>query len=96
MRHVWLRAAFREAVEAIAYADLASSEGGKRLRSALDATVQRALRYPESGAPAGYAARALLVRGTRLRLVYRVRADHIRIVAIAHTSRKPGYWRSRR
>jgi hypothetical protein len=27
--------------------------------------------------------------------VYRERADHLEIVALAHTSRKPRYWRDR-
>jgi toxin ParE1/3/4 len=28
-------------------------------------------------------------------LIYRLRDDHLEIVALAHTSRKPNYWRSR-
>lgn len=28
-------------------------------------------------------------------LIYRRRADHIQIVALAHTSRRPNYWRER-
>ena len=28
-------------------------------------------------------------------LVYRERGDHLQIVALAHTSRKPNYWRRR-
>lgn len=29
-------------------------------------------------------------------LLYRVRADHIFITAVAHQSRRPGYWRHRK
>jgi plasmid stabilization system protein ParE len=29
-------------------------------------------------------------------VVYRVKADHVFITAIAHQSRRPGYWRHRR
>jgi hypothetical protein len=30
------------------------------------------------------------------KIVYRERADDLYIVAIAHTSRRPGYWKDRR
>lgn len=41
-----------------------------------------------------------LVRRVPLRhfpffLIYRQRNDHLQIVALAHTSRKPNYWRAR-
>jgi hypothetical protein len=29
-------------------------------------------------------------------ILYRVRADHIRVLAIAHQNRRPFYWRGRR
>ena len=28
-------------------------------------------------------------------LIYRERGDHLQIIALAHTSRKPNYWRAR-
>jgi toxin ParE1/3/4 len=40
-------------------------------------------------------ARRLLVRRFPYFVVYRNRGDFIEIVAIAHQSRRPGYWRSR-
>ena len=40
-------------------------------------------------------ARRLPVRRFPYFVVYRERADAIEIVAIAHQSRRPGYWRSR-
>lgn len=33
--------------------------------------------------------------GTSLSLIYPQRNDHLQIVALAHTSRKPNYWRTR-
>ena len=49
---------------------------------------------PEVGAVAG---RTRSWRLTRFpyRLVYRVREHAVDIVAIAHTSRRPGYWKNR-
>jgi toxin ParE1/3/4 len=71
---------------------------GNRLWSEIQAIVTLLSDYPEIGE---------LVRRTRgtvrrvpLRhfpffLIYRDRGDSLQIVALAHTSRKPGYWRSR-
>lgn len=36
--------------------------------------------------------RRLLVRRFPFSIVYRVRNDELQIIALAHTSRKPGYW----
>ena len=49
---------------------------------------------PEIGAVAGRTRSWLLTRFP-YRLIYRVRDEHVDIVAIAHTSRKPGYWKDR-
>jgi hypothetical protein len=35
------------------------------------------------------------VKTFRYRIVYYVRGDQVRVVAYAHTSREPGYWRHR-
>ena len=49
---------------------------------------------PEIGTPAGRT-RAWPLARFPYRLVYRVRDDDIYIVAIAHTSKRPGYWKNR-
>jgi len=40
--------------------------------------------------------RQLVVDRFPFKVIYRERADDIYIVAIAHSSRRPGYWRNRR
>ena len=40
-------------------------------------------------------ARRLLVRRFPYFVIYRERPDHLQVVAVAHQSRRPGYWRSR-
>ena len=50
---------------------------------------------PEIGAVAGRTRSWLLTRFP-YRLIYRVRDQDIYLVAIAHTSRRPGYWKNRR
>jgi toxin ParE1/3/4 len=41
------------------------------------------------------AARRVPLRRFPYFLVYREHLDHIEVIALAHTSRRPGYWRSR-
>ena len=61
--------------------------------------VQRATRrlldFPNSGRRAGKRLRCALVARFFYRLLYRVERERIFIVAVAHPSRRPGYWRSR-
>lgn len=54
-----------------------------------------ALDYPDVGSPYLYNTRRLLLRNFPYLLVYRRRGNGLQIVAIAHTSRRPGYWRDR-
>ena len=42
-----------------------------------------------------FSARQFRVRGFPYVIVYRVRSDDIYVVAVAHTSRRPGYWSHR-
>jgi plasmid stabilization system protein ParE len=50
---------------------------------------------PEIGTAAGRTRSWLLVRFP-YRLIYRVRSNDTYVVAIAHSSRRPGYWNNRR
>jgi len=65
-----------------------------------DAEVNRALaeivRAPRSWAKGAYSTRRFLLSRFPFILIYRERvATEIQIVAVAHTSRKPKYWKGR-
>jgi plasmid stabilization system protein ParE len=60
------------------------------------AAADRLREYPEIGPAVGHGARALLLPDYPYRIVYRVTRRGIRVLAIAHTSRRPGYWAGRR
>jgi toxin ParE1/3/4 len=65
-----------------------------------DAEVDRALAYiieaPRRWAIGPHSTRRFLLRQFPFTLIYRERASgNIQIVAVAHTSRKPGYWKQR-
>jgi len=67
---------------------------------AVDAALERIARWPEAGAfvphlPADVAARRVPVSRFPYHIVYLPSAGAIRVLAIAHDHREPGYWRSR-
>lgn len=51
--------------------------------------------FPESGSEYLFGTSRLLLRPLPYQLVYAFRDGVIRIIALAHTSREPGYWASR-
>jgi toxin ParE1/3/4 len=64
-----------------------------------DAEVDRALAQivaaPRRWAAGSHSTRRFLLRQFPFTLIYRQRGSAIQIVAVAHTSRKPGYWKQR-
>lgn len=71
---------------------------GDRLWQDIQAAKELISEYPEIGEVVRRTRG--LVRRVPLRhfpflLIYRRRDDHLQIVALAHASRKPNYWRSR-
>ncbi|MGH9495390.1 MAG: type II toxin-antitoxin system RelE/ParE family toxin [Candidatus Sulfotelmatobacter sp.] len=64
-----------------------------------DAEVDRALAdiacAPHRWAPGPHSTRRYLLKRFPYILIYREWQGDIQIVAVAHTSRKPGYWKNR-
>jgi toxin ParE1/3/4 len=79
------------------------SEGaglGDRLWSEIQAAIDLLSEHPAIGEAVrrmriGGGIRRLPLRHFPFLLVYRAHPDHIEVVALAHTSRKPNYWRDR-
>ena len=66
----------------------------------LDAPVQRAMdeigAAPQRWVRWPYDTRRFLLRGSPYLLIYReLSQDVVQVLALAHTSRRPGYWRER-
>ena len=63
----------------------------------VQAGVHLLLEYPEAGPALGRSRvlRRKVLRRFRFTLIYAIESDVIRIVAVAHESRRPGYWRMR-
>jgi hypothetical protein len=68
---------------------------GLRFLSAVEQTVQRISAHPDAGAPFTGELRKRIVPGFPYNIIYRVWEDYIYLVAVAHHSRRPGYWRER-
>ncbi|MBI3479776.1 MAG: type II toxin-antitoxin system RelE/ParE family toxin [Nitrosomonadales bacterium] len=62
----------------------------------IEQTMGMLARFPEVGEAGLHNMRMLPLHGFPYSLIYRLQADAIRIIAIAHHSRRPGYWVGRR
>jgi hypothetical protein len=51
--------------------------------------------FPEFWKEVGQGYRRKLIERYPFGIIYRIVGDEIQIVALAHTSRKPGYWKGR-
>jgi toxin ParE1/3/4 len=73
-------------------------EGSADVGSAFIEEIERACRLlqqePIVGKIWSESARRLVLRRFPFNLVYRVIADEIQVIAIAHHRRRPGYWRA--
>lgn len=62
----------------------------------LEHTLHLLQQFPEMGILGTHGIRVLPLRTFPYSLVYRIHAPLIRVIAIAHHSRRPGYWAGRR
>lgn len=65
---------------------------GDRFREEMEMTVSRILKYPN-----GWQSLSAVVRRCRLNsfpygIIYRVKSDEIRLLAVMHHHREPDYW----
>ena len=58
-------------------------------------TIRRILDFPNAWQPLSANTRRCLTNRFPFGLIYQVRADEVRIIAIAHQKRRPGYWQNR-
>lgn len=86
----------RELNDAAAYYALARPGLGEAFLASVQRAVGAVAAVPLAGAVAADDVRKRLVTRFPYCVFYRVHADHIRVLAIAHQRRRPFYWRSRR
>jgi plasmid stabilization system protein ParE len=61
----------------------------------LDDAMERISMHPDRWPRYLHGTRRLLARRFPFAVIYRVTADRVLVVAIAHQKRRPGYWRQR-
>lgn len=91
----------REAeVDATAAVDWYIGEGAYIAANDFLDEVEQALRllseFPELGEPGSHNTRMLPLHNFPYSLIYRLPPDSVRVIAVAHHSRSPGYWVGRR
>jgi len=89
-------AAVQEARKAYRWYLRRSAAAARRFQAAFDAALEQITQSPERWPTYLYGTRYRLLRRFRFILVYRQLEDGIQLMAVAHGSRKPGYWRRRR
>jgi plasmid stabilization system protein ParE len=92
--HPEAREELREAAEF--YRERAGTALAKSLFDDFDRGVALLLQHPRLGPVGRYGARRWMLTRFPYSLIYTVSDDEIRILAVAHYSRRPGYWRGRR
>ena len=90
--------ASEELREAVRWAEERRPGWGARLFDAVTHTFELLSTHPDIGEArrSQLPSRRLRVLGFPYYIAYRVRKHDVYIVALAHTSRRPGYWKNRR
>jgi len=84
-----------ELIEAAVYYDEQVPGLGERFESEIRHATDLLLDQPEIGLPVDPDLRKFILTRFPFTVYYSVTADVLRIEAVAHQSRRPGYWKSR-
>lgn len=90
--------ATEEFTEAVRWYEQRRKGSGGKLFDAVSQTIERIQAHPEIGVcrTGRLPSRQFRVQGFPYKVAYRIREHDIYVVAVAHTSRRPGYWKDRR
>jgi plasmid stabilization system protein ParE len=90
-------AAHAELREALVwYLEVAGIRHAEAFEQVIDAKLTLLIQHPHMGTQAGNNIYALPLLMFPYTIYYRVEPDTIRVLAVAHQRRKPGYWQRRR
>jgi toxin ParE1/3/4 len=84
-----------EFIEAVAFYEESREGLGLRLSREVYATINRIIGGPTAWPRISENTRRCFTRRFPYGVVYEIREDDILIIAVAHQSRKPGYWKER-
>lgn len=89
-------AAERELSEAFEYFEEQSPYRGVLFLDAFATAAERLLQYPRAGRRLRGGVRRWVMANWRYSILYSIEPGGIYLIAIAHQSRRPGYWKGRR
>lgn len=92
----FLDEAREEFLAEVAYYEELQRGLGERFNLAVQAATSFAAMFPLLGPPWKYRTRRAFPKGFPFSVAYRVEPTEIVIFAVAHFSRRPGYWSQRR
>lgn len=95
MKYEFHPEAEQELYEAASRYEAEVSELGVRFADEVERVIQLLLEHPELGSRLDNDLRHFVLRKFPFSVVYAVVSDIVSIVAVAHGSREPGYWRWR-
>lgn len=84
-----------ELVEAAVYYETEVPGLGERFEAEILRATSLLLKYSEAGTPVDPALRRFVLRRFPFTLYYSTVSEVLRVEAVAHHSRRPGYWKSR-
>jgi len=91
----FIPAARREFLSEIVRYNQVQAGLGARFTAAVEEAAARALAFPLAGSPAAADTRRVFLQGFPFCVIYRAIPAGIVLFAVAHQSRRPGYWESR-
>jgi plasmid stabilization system protein ParE len=84
-----------ELLVAIKYYEDCQRGLGRRFRLLVESAIQKIVEAPLIYRILKAPFRRYLIQKFPYSIVYAIEPDHIRIIAVAHNKRKPGYWSNR-
>lgn len=86
----------REFDAAVSYYEERQPGLGVEFAEEVYAAILRILRYPEAWAALSRNTRRCLTNRFPYGVIYQIKADTVRIIAVANLHRRPDYWQERR
>ena len=81
--------------QAVAYYEARQSGLGLEFADEVLVTIARILDHPKAGSPFSKNTWRCLTKRFPYWIIYQIHEDTVRIIAVAHLSRRPGYWENR-
>lgn len=92
---VYHRLAARELIESALFYDQRRAGLGEAFLSEVETLLALIRAQPETGRPERHGTRSFPTKRFPFRIIYDIQPNRLWIVAVAHLSRRPGYWARR-